>query len=363
MTRVAPSGKVYPVRHAAPVTFDTQQDAIAWLAAERRRHAEDPEGWIPPKSRIAAARNLLTFGEYAQQWLERRRVKGRPLADRTRAHYQLILDDHLVPAFGNVPLRYINSDQVDEWYGSTLVDKPTMRAHSYGLLHAIFVTATAPGGPLAGKPNPVGIRGAAQVDRASETRPASIPELTVIAAAMPARFRLAVLLSAFTGIRFGEMAELRRKDLSATLEQLRISRAVVRVKGRPIVKSTKSGRPRLVAVPPHLVPMIKDHLAAHVDNSPEALLFPADDRATQLHPTTLYRHFYRARAAAGRDDLRWHDLRHSAGVLATLAGASLADVMARLGHSTLGAAQRYMHAAQGRDAEIAATISKMAETN
>lgn len=101
-------------------------------------------------------------------------------------------------------------------------------------------------GPLAGKPNPVGIRGAAQVDRASETRPASIPELTVIAAAMPARFRLAVLLSAFTGIRFGEMAELRRKDLSATLEQLRISRAVVRVKGRPIVKSTKSGRPRLV---------------------------------------------------------------------------------------------------------------------
>jgi hypothetical protein len=34
--------------------------------------------------------------------------------------------------------------------------------------------------------------------------------------------------------------------------------------------------------------------------------------------------------------------------------------MARLGHSTSAAAMRYQHAAQGRDQQIAALLSKMA---
>ena len=68
----------------------------------------------------------------------------------------------------------------------------------------------------------------------------------------------------------------------------------------------------------------------------------------------------RQRAKAGRPDLRWHDLRHSCAVLAAATGASLAELMARLGHSTPQAAMRYQHAAQGRDREIAALLSKLA---
>ncbi|MGV7852194.1 tyrosine-type recombinase/integrase, partial [Mycobacterium kansasii] len=79
-----------------------------------------------------------------------------------------------------------------------------------------------------------------------------------------------------------------------------------------------------------------------------------------LQPSTLTRHWYKARTAAKRDDLRWHDLRHSGAVLAAATGASLAELMARLGHSTPQAAMRYQHAAQGRDREIAALLSKLA---
>ena len=78
-----------------------------------------------------------------------------------------------------------------------------------------------------------------------------------------------------------------------------------------------------------------------------------------LAPETLYRHFYKARAAAGRPDLRFHDLRHSGAVLAAATGASLAELMARLGHSTPQAAMRYQHAAQGRDQQIARALSAM----
>jgi integrase len=101
-------------------------------------------------------------------------------------------------------------------------------------------------------------------------------------------------------------------------------------------------------------------LAKFVDGKRDSLIFPTE-QGGYLQPSTVYRHWYRARALAGRDDLRWHDLRHSGAVLAAATGASLAELMARLGHSTPQAAMRYQHAAQGRDREIAALLSKLAD--
>lgn len=69
--------------------------------------------------------------------------------------------------------------------------------------------------------------------------------------------------------------------------------------------------------------------------------------------------FVRAREAAGRPDLRFHDLRHTGAVLAAQAGATLAELMQRLGHSTPEAAMIYQHAARDRDAEIAKRLSAM----
>ena len=117
---------------------------------------------------------------------------------------------------------------------------------------------------------------------------------------------------------------------------------------------------RDVAIPPHLLPTIEKHLANHVEAHRDSLLFPAG-QGGHLAPATLYRQFYKARDAAGRSDLRFHDLRHSGAVLAAATGATLAELMARLGHSTPAAALRYQHAAAGRDREIAALLSKMAQ--
>jgi len=48
-------------------------------------------------------------------------------------------------------------------------------------------------------------------------------------------------------------------------------------------------------------------------------------------------------------------------VLAASTGATLAELMARLGHSTPQAALRYQHAAAGRDQQIAQALSAMVE--
>src|SRR6185369_8264130 len=109
---------------------------------------------------------------------------------------------------------------------------------------------------------------------------------------------------------------------------------------------------RDVAVPPHLLPMLRQHLLEHCEPGKDGLLFPARGGG-HLAPSSLYRVFYAARTKAGRDDLRWHDLRHTGAVLAAQTGATLAELMARLGHSTPQAAMRYQHAASERDQEIA----------
>jgi len=71
--------------------------------------------------------------------------------------------------------------------------------------------------------------------------------------------------------------------------------------------------------------------------------------------------FNAALRAIGRKGMRLHDLRHFAGTMTALTGATLAETMARLGHSTPKAAMVYQQVASGRAEEIAASLSRLAE--
>ena len=62
-----------------------------------------------------------------------------------------------------------------------------------------------------------------------------------------------------------------------------------------------------------------------------------------------------------RQDLRFHDLRHTGATLAAASGATLAELMQRLGHSTVSAALVYQHATQGSDKRIAERLSEIAK--
>ena len=68
----------------------------------------------------------------------------------------------------------------------------------------------------------------------------------------------------------------------------------------------------------------------------------------------------KARAAIAKPNLRVHDLRHVGAVLAAQSGATTAELMHRLGHTTPQMALQYQHVAEGRDADIAERLSKLA---
>ena len=272
------------------------------------------------------------------------------------------LEKFIYPTFGDERLDRITTEDVNDWYDALAPGRETIRAQSYSLLRTIFASAASERPHPLIPYNPAHIRGAGNTKRVHQVQPATLEELRIIVEELPDRYKLMALLAAWCAMRFGELTELRRGDIDLRTGRVRIRRGVVLVDGEFIVGPPKSDAGiRDVAIPPHLIPLVKDHLDAHTAPGRDALLFSAaTDENRHMAPATLYKVFYPARKAAGRPDLRWHDLRHTGAVLAAQTGATLAELMGRLGHSTPGAAMRYQHAAADRDAEIARRLSQLA---
>jgi integrase len=332
----------------APETFDAKIDAEAWC---QRQHEDVEAGrWKVEEPRPYRRQ---TFGEYAARWIE-----GRDIKARTRADYRRYLEGPILERWAEYPLDRIKPDLVREWYESFDPSKATTRAHIYGIFRAIMATAYADDLISA---NPCRIRGGTSVKRRRAIRPASPEQIAGIAKAMPDRYRLMILLAGYCGLRSGEVRELRRRDVHLDEGHIRIERAVANVEGEFVVDVPKTDAGiRDVPIPGEIVPHVEAHLERFVPEDSEALLFPAR-QGGHMNDSSLYRVYYPARESVGRDDLRFHDLRHTAAVLAASTGATLAGLMEWLGHSSSQAAMIYQHALEDSKVRIAAGLSDLAE--
>lgn len=347
-------------RHTGPTTFTTKADAEAWLAEERKE--VESGKWRPPavrKADVMRVNQAETLGEYATRWLTQRRVKGEPLRPNTVIDYERALRLYITPHLGDRAVTDITRADVRNWHTNLLrsvSDRP--KAKAYAVLRTIMNSALE---DELIEVNPVSIRGAGVARRKHGIEPASLDELATIVEAMPERLRLMVLLATWCALRYGELAELRRRDIDLTSGMVKIRRAVTFTPGTPVVGPPKTDAGvRDVAIPPHLMDAVRAHLKDHTKPGRDALLFPAD-LGGHLHESVVYRHWNKARKAAGRLDLRFHDLRHTGATLAAQAGATTAELQARLGHTTADAAMVYQHAAKGRDRQLAQQLSKLAE--
>ncbi|VBA60525.1 tyrosine-type recombinase/integrase [Mycobacterium attenuatum] len=332
--------------HRAPRTFAAESDAEGWLAIERRKIDLGTWGAVERSDGI-------TLRAYADKWIEERQLRP-----RTRQHYESMLERLILPDLGGAKIVTLTPAKVRQWHAGLGGAHPTRNAHAYALLHAICQTAVQDEVLDA---NPCRIRAAMQTKRRREVDILTPAELDRLAAKMPAELRASVLLAAWCGLRWGETSELRRGDISGDCSVLRIRRAVTYRQGRFYVGAPKTAAGvRDVAVPPHIRPIIKAHLKNHVGHTAESLLF-TDDDDTHLRADRYRTHWEKARAAIGKPNLRVHDLRHVGAVLAAQSGATTVELMHRLGHTTPQMALRYQHVAEGRDAEIAERLSKLAK--
>jgi integrase len=337
------------VRHTAPLTFSTRPRAEGWLADERKLIELDT--WTSPRSRAAArTARVITVGEYAALW-----IKDRPVKARTRLMYESLLAHHIKDKLGALPIDKLTPDRVRSWY-SGLGTKHTRRnSHVYGLLHAVLATAVK---DRLLQANPCQIERVMNPQRKREPVILTVPEVAALAGAVPERLKAAVLVSAWCGVRWGELIELRRRDIDVDGEVLYVGRGVTH-RGECRIDTPKSGKPRAVVIPPHIRTDLKHHLDVFAEKGAGGLVFPPQRGGCHLNDKVFRDAIAKPLKDIGHEDLRIHDLRHFAGTMTARVG-NLAESMARLGHSTVRASLLYQQVVSGRDAEIAAALSALA---
>ena len=291
---------------------------------------------------------------------------GRPLAGQhcqpanTKAGYRSILRQYLRPAFAAYPLARIDVLAVRTWLAKMEVDGvgQATRAKAYRLL-ARILGAAVEARYLA--VDPCGIRRAAS-EGVPEMWIATVDQVAAIANRVPPRYRALVLVAAFGGLRWGELVGLRRKRVDLERGTVTVAEQLLEVNGAFSVGPPKSaaGR-RTVTLPAVVVEALAEHLRRYTAKSPEAFVF-LSSQGKHLRRSNFNRRVWQPAArAAGIEGLRVHDLRHTAGTLATAAGGSLREVMDRLGHSTTVAAVRYQHVMADQDAAIARELNRLIE--
>ena len=201
------------------------------------------------------------------------------LEPSTRESYRYCLDKHILPWFGAMKMRDILPTHVREWVAELVAGgvTPAHIRHLKIILSAIFTTAL----------NDFVI--VIHPCRGVKTPTVAIKQLHVVTPEEYARLtgalttdsaRLFVEVEMGTGLRWGELTELRRQDLHLESGILTVSRAVNELNpkfhpdgGRFHVKAyPKSKRPRRLKLDPSLVTAI----AAHIERykiAPDDLLF------------------------------------------------------------------------------------------
>jgi integrase len=333
--------------HPASTTFVTKTEADRWLVL---KEAEIQRGeWINPDA------GKVAFKVYATQWID-----DRVLKPRTEGLYRSLLRNHLAPTFGNYQISDIQEADVRRWRKERLgkVGQSTV-AKAYQLLKSILNTAID---DELIRRNPCRIKGAGTPDTPERTM-IPLTKVAEILDVVPERYRALVLLGTFASLRWGELAGLRRAQLDLHGGVVRIVGSVAELDGGKLLANTPKSRAgwRTVALPAEIIPDLQAHLDAFAESGPDGRVF-VGPRGGPLRRSGFRPIWNKTRAKVGLPDLHFHDLRHVGNTLAASTGASLKELMTRMGHASTRAALIYQHASLDRDKVIAQALGEAFKT-
>ena len=146
----------------------------------------------------------------------------------------------------------------------------------------------------------------------------------------------------FAGLRRGEALALRWCDYDAEKKTLSVSRTVTpdkEAKSKVCVKSTKTGKSRIVPVADVLADLLEALRREAGEYSPDWYIFGKGDMP--LYPTSPGTWLRRFERRHGLREVSCHDLRHSAASLSLESGADLKQIQGLLGHSNPAVTMRF----------------------
>ncbi|MDV6300240.1 tyrosine-type recombinase/integrase [Dietzia maris] len=327
-------------------TFDREKAAKKWVG-DREKEVRDGT-WVPPD--VAT----MTLAAWCETW-----YSGRTgIAPATLEQYRTIIDTDITPALGQIPVRALTTSRCRTWVRDLTetrswrqpiveeidgkkVARPDVLAASTAstrahVLASILKEAVQEGvlvrSPMAGVKPP---------KRAVETTavdPDVLPtgaELWALHAAAPDLIKEAIIVAAGTGLRQGELLGLRRRSVDFLRKEIVVlEQAVTLTRGGAEFRPPKT-RQALRRLP--VGDVVIDAIARHLERypcEPDEAIFR--NRMGRLHRRSAFGDLWRLarREAGARDTLRWHELRHFYASTLIAGGASVREVMERMGHTS-----------------------------
>lgn len=293
-----------------------------------------------PMAERKAARDRVMFSAFAERYLEEHAQKKKK--ERSRDEDQRLLDKFILPALGRKILAEIGRADVQKLH-SRLHRTAVQANRVLALLSKMFSLAEQ------WELRPDHSNPCMHVQRYKEhgrERFLSEQEYRRLFAVLAeveeertasAAAILAIKLLLLTGRRKGEVLTLRWSDIDLAA-------------GTMSLPDTKTGRKYFPLAPAAVQLLCR--AKANADDTPWVI--PGRRQGRPM--SNIQRPWARIRKRAGLDDVRLHDLRHSYASVAAMAGQSLPQIGAQLGHSQPQTTKRYAHFA---DRSLAAAASEV----
>ena len=347
--RVYPSGsKIYIVqtrakgkskratvgRHGVITAEQARQRAALIIARFKAGEAAIPAPIAPKPA------SEPTVAEFSARFLEEHVIPH--CKPSTAAQWRVVLDKHILPAFGTLPLAAVSREHVADLHYK-LRDTPAMANMVVAFLSRMFNAAETWGVATEGG-NPcrfvIKYRGQRRerflTDEEFDRLGRVLNEMET-EGGLSAHAAAALRLLMLTGCRRNEIGMLRWEHVDLDAGELNLA-------------DTKTGA-RTLTLSPEALKVLVD--LPRVADNPWVI---ASQRPGE-RLSNISAQWYRVRKRAGLEDVRLHDLRHSWASRALALGESLPAIGRLLGHSQVETTARYAHLARDSMHEAAALIA------
>ena len=328
-------------RRKARRVGDRKAAELAAIKIRARLAEGDATVLAPP------APSVPTFAEYAERWLTETIAPHRK--PRTEDYYRKILEHHLLPVFGKIPLSEIRPAQVRAFIAQRLraqASRNTVR-NMAATLRAILYQAQQmdeliPSNPAARFGKFFDARHDAR-EHVVVLEPEDVARVLKSATKWYTDHELAVRMLFHTGMREGEMLGLRWEDIDWQRHLIDLRRTVAFRQHRLIVNTPKSGKLRTIDIPAALTAGLRElrsirEAQAVVDGAAMShwIFCSATDPEKPLNDAWFRDRVWRPLLErADVRHVRVHDARHTYASLMLRRGVPIAYLSKQLGHSSI----------------------------
>ena len=315
----------YRVRYRGPARRQTDKRGFrSKRAAEQFAATVEVEKLTG--SYVSPSAGRVSTGEWVRRWLADRS----DLRPTTAERYAGIVRTHITPRWDSVLLSSLRHADVQHWVGE--LTSAGLSPASVRKCHRVLSLAL----DLAVKERLIVTNPATGVKIARSNvaprRYLSHRQVQALAEAAGPTGRPVVYVLAYCGLRWGEMAALKVRDVDLGRRRITVEAAVTEVQGHLVWGSPKTNQRRTVPIPAFVAPIV----AAAIDGkAPDDIAFTAPGGGVLRYRAARLSWFDAAVKASGcPEGFHPHELRHAAASLAISAGANVKAVQRMLGHAS-----------------------------